>query len=108
MQAVPEIDAAALAKRLNEPDPPVLLDVREAEELAIARLAGALHIPMGDVPSRQQELDPERELVVFCHHGMRSLSVAAWLQQNDYPKVINLRGGIDAWSREVDERVPRY
>ena len=86
----------------------VLLDCREPEELALARIDGAMHIPMGDIPARLQSLDPAKEYVVFCHHGVRSASVVAFLRQQEFERVRNMTGGIDAWSREVDPTVPHY
>lgn len=88
--------------------PPLLLDVREREELALARIPGALHIPMGDIAVRLSEIPDDREVVVFCHHGKRSYSVAAWLKRAGFTRVRSLRGGIDAWSCEVDPSIPRY
>ncbi|MBI3089971.1 MAG: sulfurtransferase [Candidatus Tectomicrobia bacterium] len=85
-----------------------LLDVREPEELAISSLRGAKHIPMNSIPERLDELDPRHEIVVFCHHGMRSQMVADFLEQNGFSNVKNMAGGIDAWSQHVDPRVPRY
>lgn len=86
----------------------VLLDVREHEELAIAAIDGALHIPMREVPARLGELDAAKPLVVMCHSGGRSRRVAEFLQGNGFPNVFNLKGGIDAWSIQIDSRVPRY
>ncbi len=86
----------------------LLLDVREPEEVARVRLAGALHIPMGDVPGRLHELDPDADIVVYCHHGLRSASVVAYLRHRDFTNVANLSGGIDAWSLSVDPSLPRY
>jgi rhodanese-related sulfurtransferase len=87
----------------------LLLDVREPWEFETARLDGAKLIPMGDVPSRaHQELDPDEHIVVYCHHGVRSLNVAHWLREQGFEKVQSMRGGIDAWSRRIDGRVPVY
>ncbi len=86
----------------------VLLDVREHVELEIAAVADALHIPMREIPSRLVELDRALPLVVMCHTGGRSRRVAEFLLGNGFSKVFNLRGGIDAWSTEIDPRVPRY
>lgn len=97
-----------LKQRLDRGDAPLILDVREPEEIAIAPFPGATHIPMGDIPSRLTELDPERETVVVCHHGIRSAQVAAYLARMGFEAVINLAGGIDAWSLSVDSAVPRY
>lgn len=85
-----------------------LLDVREPSEWAQTRIEGSLHIPMGDVAARIQELDPDEHIVVVCHHGVRSLSVTAWLRQQGFETVQSLRGGIDRWSREVDPTLKRY
>ena len=85
-----------------------LLDVREQKELRLASVAGATHIPMGDIPSRLNELDKDKTIVVMCHGGMRSMAIAQYLQSEGFERVYNLAGGIDAWSREVDPTVPRY
>ena len=86
-----------------------LIDVREPWEFATTRIEGSVAIPMGDVPSRAHaELDPDERLVVLCHHGMRSMNVTAWLRNQGYEQVQSLRGGIDAWSAEVDPAVARY
>jgi rhodanese-related sulfurtransferase len=86
-----------------------LLDVREPWEFETARIDGAKLMPMGDVPSRaHQELDPEDHMVVVCHHGVRSMNVTVWLRQQGFEKAQSMRGGIDAWSKRVDEKVPMY
>jgi rhodanese-related sulfurtransferase len=105
---VHHVTAVELKQQLDSGRRLVLLDVREPEELVLARIPGALHIPMGEVPGRLHELDPDAEIVVFCHHGMRSASVAQFLSQRDFGRVVNLAGGIDAWSASVDPGVPRY
>ncbi len=88
---------------------PYLLDVREPWETSAVEFPGATAIPMGDVPSRvQQELDPDSHIVVICHHGVRSLSVANWLRNQGFEQAQSLRGGIDGWSREVDASLLRY
>ena len=87
---------------------PTLLDVREEWEYQTCHLPNSLHIPMNDVPNSVHQLDQENAVVVICHHGMRSLQVAHYLESIGFENVINLRGGIDAWSREVDESVPIY
>jgi rhodanese-related sulfurtransferase len=87
----------------------VLLDVREPWEYEAAHIAGSKHIPMGDIPARfNQELDPEKHIVVVCHHGVRSMNVTVWLRQQGFENVQSLRGGIDRWSREIDPSVPLY
>ena len=86
-----------------------LIDVREPWEFETAHIANSVLMPMGDVPARaHQELDPEERLVVMCHHGVRSMNVTAWLRNQGFEQVQSLRGGIDAWSAEVDPKVPRY
>ncbi|MFZ0733743.1 MAG: rhodanese-like domain-containing protein [Candidatus Sulfotelmatobacter sp.] len=86
-----------------------LLDVREPWEFETASISNARLIPMGDVPSRaHQELDPEDHIVVLCHHGVRSMNVTVWLRQQGFENVQSMRGGIDAWSRRVDPKVPVY
>lgn len=105
----PEITVQAFAQRRSEPDPPLLLDVREPWEHQRASLPASLLMPMGDVPSRAHaELDPDSSIVVLCHHGVRSLSVTMWLRNQGFEEVQSLAGGIDAWSRTVDPAVPRY
>jgi rhodanese-related sulfurtransferase len=87
----------------------VLLDVREPWEFQTASFPGALLMPMGDVTSRAHaELDPDGHIVVLCHHGQRSLSVAMWLRAQGFDHAQSLAGGIDAWSRLIDPTVPRY
>ena len=87
---------------------PLIVDVREPWEVQLCVLPGTLHVPMGSVPSRQQELDPDVEVVLVCHHGMRSMQVAAFLDRNGFCNTYNLSGGIDAWARDVDPSMPTY
>ena len=86
----------------------VVLDVREAGELDLARLPGVVHIPLAQVPVRARELDPARPLVVMCHHGVRSAMAVRWLREHGYENAINLTGGIDAYAREADPAISRY
>jgi rhodanese-related sulfurtransferase len=103
-----EITAAETAELLREKKIR-LIDVREPWELATASIPGSVAMPMGDVPSRaHQELDPEERIVVLCHSGIRSMNVTVWLRNQGFEQVQSLRGGIDAWSREVDSKIPRY
>jgi rhodanese-related sulfurtransferase len=105
----PEITTEAFAKQLQQPNPPVLLDVREPWEFQTASIPGGLLMPMGEVPSRaHNELDPDAPIVVMCHHGARSLNVALWLRDQGFTHVQSLAGGIDAWSRSIDPDIPRY
>ena len=103
-----EISAEDLRRKLDEPSPPVLLDVRRYDELVISPFPGALHVPMDELQDRLDELDPERETVVVCHHGVRSLSVTVFLRNEGFRDVSSLAGGTDRWSRVIDPSVPRY
>ena len=88
---------------------PCLLDVREAWETKAVGFPGARAMPMGEVPARAyNELDPDQRIVVICHHGVRSLNVANWLRNQGFEQAQSLRGGIDAWARDVDSAVARY
>ena len=87
---------------------PLLLDVREPHEFSHCHIEGAQLMPMGSVPSRLQELDPELPVVVICHHGMRSMQVAMFLQQQGFGKLYNLGGGVAAWAAQVDPAMPTY
>jgi adenylyltransferase/sulfurtransferase len=86
----------------------VLLDVREHDELARARVGGETHVPLALLPLRAAELDPARLTVVMCHHGARSAMAVRWLRDHGFGRLRNLAGGIDAYSRDVDPAVPRY
>jgi rhodanese-related sulfurtransferase len=86
-----------------------LIDVREPWEFETAHIEGSVLMPMGDVPARaHQELDPDERLVVVCHLGQRSLNVTVWLRNQGFESVQSLRGGIEAWSAQIDPSVPRY
>jgi rhodanese-related sulfurtransferase len=103
-------EAAALLKSAQETPESnfVLLDVREPAEYRTAHVEGSKHIPMGEIPSRVQELDPDAHIVTMCHAGVRSMNVALWLRDQGFDRVQSMRGGIDAWSTSVDPNVPRY
>jgi rhodanese-related sulfurtransferase len=103
-----EISAAETAALLKEKGAR-LIDVREPWEFATAHVEGSMLMPMGEVPARaHQELEPEERLVVMCHHGIRSMNVTVWLRNQGFEQAQSLRGGIDAWSAEVDTAVARY
>ena len=91
---------------------PVVLDVREPDELRTASVTAKdftlLAIPMGSIPSRLSELDPSRPVACLCHHGGRSMQVASFLHGQGFRKVANIAGGIHAWSDELDPGIPRY
>jgi adenylyltransferase/sulfurtransferase len=97
-----------LKARLDRGDRPFLLDVREPFEYQIAALAGAVLIPMGELARRQQELDPDDEIVVYCHHGIRSANVTSFLRHHGFARACNLQGGIDRWATQVDPSMARY
>ncbi len=102
-----EISVDELEHRHAAEEPFFLLDVREPEEIATASIPWATVIPMGEVPGRMSELPRDVQIVCMCHHGSRSEAVAEFLAANGYD-VVNLTGGIDAWSRVIDSDVPRY
>jgi rhodanese-related sulfurtransferase len=87
---------------------PLLLDVREPWEFELCHLPGSVPMPMNSIPARLDELDPETETVVVCHHGVRSQQVGLYLEHAGFSAVINLAGGIDAWSNTVDPSLRRY
>ncbi len=102
-----QITPQELKARLDQKDPLVLLDVREGWELPLCRLPGATHIPIEEIEFRTEELNPEDEIVVFCHQGIRSAAVAEYLQRLGF-KAVNLAGGLEAWARTVDQTMRRY
>jgi rhodanese-related sulfurtransferase len=113
---IPQLQASRFAEWRNQHDSPLVLDVREPWELQMASIREdgfrLLHIPMREVPGRMAELAEnygfEQPIACLCHHGMRSEQVAGYLAQNGFTGVVNLAGGIAAWSRDVDASVPQY
>lgn len=103
-----EITPAELKKRLDAGEKLLLIDVREPWEHEICRIDGAKLIPMNTIPANLQSLDGEETVICYCHHGMRSLDVAVWLQRHGVESARSLAGGIDKWSAEIDPKVPRY
>jgi len=104
-----EITPEEVKGKLDAKEEFTILDVREPWEFQAARIDSARLIPMGDIPARaHQEFDPEEHIVVICHHGVRSMNVTAWLRQQGFEKAQSMRGGIDAWSRLIDGKVPTY
>lgn len=87
---------------------PLLLDVREPWEYELCHLPGSLSIPMQFIPSRLAELDAQAEIVLICHHGVRSRQVATFLERQGFGSLHNLTGGVDAWAREVDPAMHKY
>jgi len=104
------LTAPELAAWLADParPRPLLLDVRENWEFATCNIDGSTLIPMNTIPARMQELDDDAEIVCICHHGARSMNVAAFLERNGFSHVTNLTGGIHAWAVQVDSAMPKY
>lgn len=86
----------------------ILLDVREDVEVAICQLSGSLHIPMNLIPLKYNELPDDTPIVVYCHHGIRSLNVARYLEHVGFEELYNLSGGIDAWAKTIDPHMAQY
>lgn len=107
---VPEISVHELKQRLEAGAPTHLLDVRQAWEHDLVALPGSQLVPLPELPARAAEIAPQAEalLVVYCHHGVRSLSAAHYLLGVGHKAVVSLAGGIDAWAREIDLRLGRY
>lgn len=102
------ISPQQLRQLLQQQPDTVLLDVREDDEVALCALPDAVHIPMNLIPLRHNELPDDVPLVVYCHHGIRSLNTARYLEEAGFEQLYNLSGGIDAWARETDPDMPRY
>jgi adenylyltransferase/sulfurtransferase len=106
---MPEITATELKQRLDNGEDIQIVDVRESFEVEIARLPDTIHIPLAEVVNRMSEIDPARETVVHCKGGVRSARAIEALKRSGFSgNLINLRGGIMAWSNEVDPTVPKY
>ena len=104
-----ELSATQLRDYLaSESNNPLLLDVREPWEFRVCQIEGSQLIPMGQIPTSLKALDPQRETVVICHHGIRSRQVAMFLEYQGFADVINLAGGVDAWARDVDRKMATY
>ncbi|MBM3221774.1 MAG: sulfurtransferase [Candidatus Rokubacteria bacterium] len=103
-----EITPQELKARLDENDRPVLVDVRDDWETKLCRLPDAVHIPMEEFELRTEELNPADDIVVYCHHGVRSAAVADYLRQLGFTRVRNLSGGLDAWARTIEPTMRRY
>jgi len=88
--------------------PPLLLDVREPAEYQICHLEHAVLMPMNTIPARIDDLESDAEIVCICHHGARSMQVAAFLERNGFTRISNLTGGVHAWAQQVDPAMPTY
>jgi len=107
-QNVPQITPSELRDELQGDNPPVLVDVREDEELEISHLPFAHHIPMAELLDRLDELNPEDDLVIYCRSGHRSNHAAAFLLANGFKRVRNLATGINGWAADVAPSLARY
>ena len=108
-QPMPEISATELKERLDRGDDLQIIDVREANEVAVAKLPNSIHIPLAQVLNRMSEIDPNRETVVHCKMGGRSARAIEALKRSGFEgNLMNLKGGITAWSNDVDPSVPKY
>ena len=105
---VKQLSATELKNKIEQEDKLFLLDVREAHEFQYAHIANSVLIPLNEIPKRLAELDSQQEIVVICHHGMRSQQAANYLVQSGFQNIANLTGGIDAWSCTCDSSVRRY
>ena len=105
-----QMTAPELAAWLADPsrEQPLLLDVREGWEFETCHIAGSTLIPMHLIPVRVGEIDDDRDIVCICHHGARSMQVAAFLERNGFSNVTNLTGGVHAWAVQVDPSMPKY
>lgn len=104
---IPQITVKELKRRIDAGENVYILDVREPWEYVIAHIGGRL-IPQDEVPQRLTEIDRNREVIVQCHHGGRSQQVAELLKRSGFPRVVNLAGGINTWSEEIDPKLPKY
>lgn len=110
-EALPvEVDCESVRRDLAAGDVPLLLDCREQDEYDLVHIAGATLLPMSEIQDRLEELADHRNqrVVVYCHHGGRSLRVASWLRGNGFSAAQSMSGGIDAWAQVVDTSLPRY
>lgn len=105
---VAQISAIELKTRIENESELFLLDVREPNEFEFARLENSVLMPLNQIPERLAELDPQQEIVVICHHGVRSYQACMYLSNSGFKHIANLSGGIDAWSCVCDSSVPRY
>ena len=92
----------------NSENKPLILDVREQWEYDICHIENSIHIPMGKIADMNEKLETDGAIIVVCHHGIRSRMVAKYLDGNNFTNIINLSGGIDAWSNEIDSSMTKY
>ncbi len=105
---VKQLSVIELKQKIDQGEAVFLLDVREPHEFRYAQIAGSVLVPLNQLPVRSSELDKAQEIIVICHHGMRSQQAAHYLDHVGFAQATNLVGGIDAWSCQCDSSVPRY
>mgnify|MGYP001736593915 FL=1 len=105
---IPQLSPAELQRWRQDGKAFLLLDVRTDEETAVCTLPDSVHIPMNLIPLRSNELPDSLPIVVYCHHGIRSLHTAMYLADAGFETLYNLQGGIDAWAAQIDENIARY
>lgn len=105
---IQEINAPRLKELLNQNPPPVILDVREEDELEICAFPSFIHIPLGRLGQEWETLPQDRLIIVACHHGRRSLQAALFLKSRGFGQVINLAGGIHQWGKQIDPQMREY
>ncbi len=105
MQTIP---AEELKKKLDTGEKPILLDVRESWEFSICKIKDSINISMSNPEKLINELNTDDEIVVICHHGMRSFQVCEFLEENGFKDVLNLDGGIDSWAKTIDKDMAQY
>ena len=103
-----EIDIQTLKSKLDDNDDFILIDVREDQELKVCKIDRAIHIPMGVVPARLNDIDSDKPVVVMCKSGGRSAQVCQYLNENGYSNIYNLNGGITSWALEIDSDMATY
>lgn len=105
-----EIDCQTVKAKLDAGEDFVFIDCREQQEYDLVHIEGTTLIPMGQVPERVAELEGcrDKEIIIHCHHGGRSLTVARWLKDSGFAKPLSMAGGIDLWSQDIDPSLPRY
>jgi rhodanese-related sulfurtransferase len=105
-----EIDCQSVQQKLTDREEFLLLDCREADEHAFVKILPATLLPMSEIQTRVDELEPYRhsQIIVYCHHGVRSLQVVQWLTTQGFNSALSMAGGIDCWSTQIDESLPRY
>ncbi len=103
-----QLHPSELKDRIENGDDLVILDVRENWEHSRVRIPNAIHIPLAQLPQKLAQIDKDKDVVVYCHHGVRSLQACHFLKKNGFEKVKNLHGGIDAYALHADRSLPRY